>query len=116
MHTDSNEHSSDLFRYTSSRWLWDEEKQLEQRYRHFDARELQRLAAYSVGANACVDIKKCGEGNYNKVFRLTMHDGMTIIARIPNPNAGPPHYTTASEVATMDFVSKSGLVSSGGLR
>jgi hypothetical protein len=23
---------------------------------------------------------------------------------VPNPNAGRPHYTTANEVATMDFV------------
>ena len=47
---------------------------------------------------------KLGEGNYNKVFWLSMDDGSVAIARIPNPNAGPPVYTTASEVATMDFV------------
>lgn len=34
-----------------------------------------------------------------------MDDGKTVFARIPNPNAGPPFYTTASEVAIMDFVS-----------
>jgi hypothetical protein len=33
-----------------------------------------------------------------------MHDGRQFIARLPNPNAGRPHYTTASEVATMDYV------------
>ncbi|GES57339.1 aminoglycoside phosphotransferase [Aspergillus terreus] len=32
-----------------------------------------------------------------------MDDGKTILARIPNPNAGPAFYTTASEVATMEF-------------
>ncbi|KAH6638995.1 kinase-like domain-containing protein [Boeremia exigua] len=32
-----------------------------------------------------------------------MDDGAVVIARIPNPNAGPPFKTTASEVATMDF-------------
>lgn len=114
MHTDSNEQYSDLFRYTSGRWLWDEEQQLLDRYRVFDAGELQRVAARSVEANACLDIKKCGEGGYNKVFGLTMDNGMVVIARIPNPNAGPAGYTTASEVATMDFVSD--LVSSRGLR
>lgn len=31
---------------------------------------------------------------------------MVVIARIPNPNAEPAGYTTASEVATMDFVSE----------
>jgi len=34
-----------------------------------------------------------------------MDDGKRVIAKVPNPNAGQPHYTTASEVATMDFVS-----------
>jgi hypothetical protein len=33
-----------------------------------------------------------------------MHDGRQFIARLPNPNAGHPHYTTASEVATLDYV------------
>ncbi|KAL5395434.1 hypothetical protein PMIN03_013022 [Paraphaeosphaeria minitans] len=33
-----------------------------------------------------------------------MIDGRQFIARLPNPNAGRPHYTTASEVATMDYV------------
>lgn len=47
---------------------------------------------------------KLGEGNYNKVFVLAMDNGLAIIARIPNPNAGPAGYTTASEVATMDLV------------
>ncbi|KAH9217470.1 kinase-like domain-containing protein [Leptodontidium sp. 2 PMI_412] len=32
-----------------------------------------------------------------------MDDGTIVIARIPNPNSGPPFKTTASEVATMDF-------------
>lgn len=47
---------------------------------------------------------KLGEGNYNRVFRLTMDNALVVIARIPFPNAGPSWYTTASEVATMDLV------------
>ena len=35
---------------------------------------------------------------------LTMEDGTEVVAKVPNPNAGQPHFTTASEVATMDFV------------
>ena len=35
---------------------------------------------------------------------MVMDDGKEIIAKIPNPNAGRPHLTTASEVATMDYV------------
>ena len=33
-----------------------------------------------------------------------MEDGVQAIAKVPNPNAGLPHYSTASEVTTMDFV------------
>lgn len=33
-----------------------------------------------------------------------MDDGREVIAKLPNPNAGRPYFTTASEVATMDFV------------
>ena len=66
--------------------------------------ELQRIAAESVEAQSCISITKLAEGGYNKVFRLVMDNGSVAIARIPNPNAGPAHKTTASEVATMDFV------------
>ncbi|KAJ5972391.1 Aminoglycoside phosphotransferase [Penicillium vulpinum] len=33
-----------------------------------------------------------------------MDDGKEVIAKLPNPNAGPQYFTTASEVATMDYV------------
>lgn len=33
-----------------------------------------------------------------------MDDGTEVVAKLPNPNAGAPHFTTASEVATMEFV------------
>lgn len=38
------------------------------------------------------------------MFSLRARNGREVIARIPTPIAGPPHYTTASEVATMDFL------------
>lgn len=94
----------DYYRYTSGRWLWDEDSQLRERYKRFNVSELKKIAAKSVGAGACVSISKLAEGGSNKVFRLMMDDGSIVIARIPNPNAGPPFKTTASEVATMDFV------------
>jgi hypothetical protein len=42
---------------------------------------------------------------YNRVLLLSMDNGMEVVAKIPNPNSGQPHFTTASEVATMKFVS-----------
>ncbi|GIZ41529.1 hypothetical protein CKM354_000483000 [Cercospora kikuchii] len=35
---------------------------------------------------------------------MTMDNGKEVVAKLPNPNAGRQHFTTASEVATMDFV------------
>lgn len=99
-----NQHEN-FFRYTSGRWLWDEEQQLRDRFTPFNVLELQCIAAKSVGANKCVAMTKLAEGSFNKTFRLTMDNGSAVIARLPHPIAGPKYYTTASEVATMDFVS-----------
>ncbi|KAJ5474000.1 hypothetical protein N7475_003566 [Penicillium sp. IBT 31633x] len=66
--------------------------------------ELARLAADSVGARECVHIEKFPDGMFNKTFLFTMANGTEVVGKVPNPNAGQPHYTTASEVATMDFV------------
>ncbi|KAF3491213.1 uncharacterized protein GIQ15_00730 [Arthroderma uncinatum] len=94
---------SDFYRYTGGRWLWDEEAQLQKRYKRFNVPELKRIAAQSVGAKSCTSITKHAQGSWNKVFELTMDNGVTVIARLPIPMVGPPFRTTASEVATMDF-------------
>ncbi|KAL1856153.1 hypothetical protein Plec18170_004022 [Paecilomyces lecythidis] len=47
---------------------------------------------------------KYREGLYNKAFLITFDDGTEVVAKLPNPNAGPKRFTTASEVATMDYV------------
>ncbi|KAE8138954.1 kinase-like domain-containing protein [Aspergillus pseudotamarii] len=93
-----------LRRLTSGRWLWREEEQLTCRYVKFELQELLDIAASVVGAQSCAQVLKASEGQYNKVFLLTMDNGREIIAKLPNPNAGRPHFTTASEVATMDFL------------
>ncbi|KAE8367498.1 kinase-like domain-containing protein [Aspergillus caelatus] len=49
-------------------------------------------------------VMKYREGLYNKAFLLMLNDGSEVVARLPNPNAGPPVFTTASEVATMEYV------------
>lgn len=65
---------------------------------------LVMVAVKATGSKSCANITKLPEGNFNKVFLITMDDGIEIIAKLPNPNAGRPHFTTASEVATMDYV------------
>ncbi|OJJ73162.1 hypothetical protein ASPBRDRAFT_73611 [Aspergillus brasiliensis CBS 101740] len=78
--------------------------QVDCRYVNFDLSTLLQLAASAIGPRSCIEVLKISEGQYNKVFQLTMDDGRKMIAKLPNPNAGRPHFTTASEVATMDFL------------
>lgn len=103
LHNVQESDAQHIYRYTSGRWLWNEKDQFACRYVEFDLTGLLEVSAKAVGARRCVQIEKLPEGNFNKVLLLTMDDGKRLIAKIPNPNAGRPHYTTASEVATMDY-------------
>lgn len=64
---------------------------------------VQNALAYTL---AGIKILKCSEGLHNKAFILTMDNGSEVFAKLPNPNAGPTRYTTASEVATHELVRK----------
>lgn len=82
-----------------------------ERRREFDAVELCRLAAQSVGRSSR-DIDtfvKLAEGGFNRIFLITMHDGFEMVARIPYPVTVPKFYAIASEVATMRFLRSTGL-------
>lgn len=100
------EEHEQLFNYTSGRWLWDEQARLDERYKAFDVQALKDVAIKASGARKCRSITKIAEGRFSKVFRLIMDNGSVAIARIPMPVAGPLHLTVASEVATMDLVSR----------
>ena len=80
--------------------------QLRQRYKKFSVPALKDVAAKAVSASSCQTITKLSEGSSNKVFLLTMDTGKQVVARIPHPQAGSAHYTTASEVATMHYLRK----------
>ncbi|PWY86556.1 hypothetical protein BO94DRAFT_557014 [Aspergillus sclerotioniger CBS 115572] len=94
----------DFFKNTSRRWIMNENDRGKERYVKFDPNELQRVAGRAIGEDHCPFIIKLAEGGFNKVFLLRASSGKEVIARIPTPIAGPSHYTTASEVATMDFL------------
>lgn len=87
-----------VYRYTSGRWLWNEKEQFSRRYVKFNLAELVKIATQATGSMSCVEVQKLPEGNFNKVFLLTMNDGKEVIAKLPNPNAGPQYFATASEV------------------
>lgn len=67
--------------------------------------ELAKVASQTFGSSECVQIEKLPDGMFNKTFLFTMEDGTQVVGKVPNPNAGQAHLTTASEVATMDFAS-----------
>ncbi|KAK1142578.1 hypothetical protein N8T08_007554 [Aspergillus melleus] len=93
---------ADLYRYQRYRWLTDKPRKLAMRYRKFNLQALvdASIQASENGGNECVKILKCVEGQFNKAFVLTMSSGNEIVARLPNPNAGPAFFMVASEVAT----------------
>ncbi|CAG7974970.1 unnamed protein product [Penicillium nalgiovense] len=98
--------NDEFFKFTRGRFVVEEAENLRRREIKFDLNNLAQAAADSVGAAQCSSIKKYPNGMFNKSFLMTMVDGQEIVAKVPNPNAGVPHFTTASEVATMDFARK----------
>ncbi|EGD93510.1 phosphotransferase [Trichophyton tonsurans CBS 112818] len=104
-HNASNWDDESFHRYTGGRWLYNEDKQMADRSVRFNMTELVRAAAISQGCDisSCIKVEKLPEGDYNKVFLISLHGGHQVVAKVPNKNAGLPFYTTASEVATMNF-------------
>ncbi|RMY97077.1 hypothetical protein D0862_08241 [Hortaea werneckii] len=85
---------------------YNEQRRLDERRLTFNVSALLTAAAESVNRQK-EDIKsfcKLGEGGFNRVFEVTMHDGFRIIARLPYPSTQPKLLATSSEVATMDLV------------
>ncbi|EFR04208.1 protein kinase subdomain-containing protein [Nannizzia gypsea CBS 118893] len=89
----------DMFKYTSGRFLINEEHQCQQRYIKFDIPQLCAVAA-TAGASASpvMSIEKM-EGGFCKALLMRKADGTEVVAKLPSKLAGPPSYSTASEVA-----------------
>ncbi|KAG6328179.1 hypothetical protein ID866_10910 [Astraeus odoratus] len=102
---------SDLFDYTSGRWVLNEALRRAERKLVFNVDALCRLAATSVGRDPAdvADVSKLGEGGFNRAFLITMADQFQMVARIPYPIMVPKYFAVASEVATMDFFRSAGL-------
>ena len=95
-----------FYNFTRGRFLCNERQKVKEHYVHYNIDKLAEIGAKAVGSSFCREVKKFPDGLYNKALHLTMDDGKEAVAKIPNPNAGQPYFTTASEVATMSFVSK----------
>ncbi|CAG8935063.1 unnamed protein product [Penicillium salamii] len=101
----------DLFGYTSGRFLYNEDLRLRERYVKFDYDGLLREAEKHIGLGHGhpIQMVKIAEGGFNRVFLLTMDDGFEVIIKIPYHIAGPKHYATASEAATMKYLHSKGI-------
>ncbi|KAI9673929.1 MAG: Phosphotransferase enzyme [Caeruleum heppii] len=95
----------DLFTYTSGRYLYNEKLRRAERCVPFDVAALKDIAARCVGRQSVARLEKLAEGGFSRVFLLTMNDGFEVIAKLPYSLTVPKHFTTESEVATLDFLS-----------
>lgn len=93
-----------FFQFTRGRFVSNEEFEMSRRCVHFNMDKLAEIAASTVDSRNCVAIEKYPDGQYAKAFLMTMEDGKQVVAKVPNPNAGQAQLTTASEVATMEFL------------
>lgn len=100
--TDSLSHA-ETFIFIRGRFVDNEEHELSQCHRTSYITELARQAAYVIQADRCVNTGKFSDGMYNRIPPL--FSGKEVVAKIPNPKARQPHFTTASEVATMKLMS-----------
>lgn len=69
-----------LFRYTSGRWLYNEEEQMAQRYIKFDVGALHRVI-FDVCGSPVIGMEK-KEGLFNKSFMCSLANGQMVTARI----------------------------------
>lgn len=72
------------------------------RHTRFDVDQLCTIAS-SVGQRSPVVAIEKMEGGFSKALLLKKQDGTELIAKIPFAIAGPPKYTTASEVAVLRY-------------
>ncbi|KIM35912.1 hypothetical protein M413DRAFT_44592, partial [Hebeloma cylindrosporum] len=51
-----------------------------------------------------LNVSELDPGSMNRVFSLSFDNGIEFIAKIPFYIAGPKHFCTVSEVATLDYL------------
>lgn len=101
--------TSDMFKYTSGRYLYNETLRLAERYINFDVEALKRIVVQSVNREHVSHMMKLAEGGFNRVFLLEMDDGLEVVVKIPYSILVPKELTTKSEVATLDFLRLQGI-------
>ncbi|KAK2810896.1 hypothetical protein FQN50_002487 [Emmonsiellopsis sp. PD_5] len=105
---DSNP-SRTLFSYTSGRFIYNEQKRLEERYVEFDVAALKEAVCKHTGRARVTNLMKLAEGGFNRAFLLTLDDCFQVVVKIPYHSSVPKHYATASEAATLTFLRSKGI-------
>ncbi|KAF8259802.1 kinase-like domain-containing protein [Lactarius quietus] len=97
---------SELFNYTTGRFLANDTLRLRERGRVFDIPGLFKIVAKAMNCKTedIVGFRKLGEGGLNRTFLITLDTGFQLVARIPYPLLIPKAHALASEVATMSFL------------
>jgi hypothetical protein len=93
----------ELFAYTNGRFLINETHACNRRYVRFDIDQLCTVAASIGGPHSPIQAIEKFEGGFSKALLMRKEDGSEVIVKIPFPIAGPPKYTTASEVAVLRY-------------
>jgi hypothetical protein len=93
----------ELFAYTNGRFLVNEAHACKRRFVRFNVDQLCSVAALVGGPLSPIQAIEKFEGGFSKALFMRKEDGREIIVKIPFPIAGPPNYTTASEVAVLHY-------------
>jgi hypothetical protein len=93
----------ELYRYTNGHFLINEEHQYRQRYVKFHISRLCDAAAVVGGTKSPIVAIEKVEGGFCKALLMRKEDGSEIVAKLPSKLAGPPKFSTASEVAILKY-------------
>lgn len=93
----------ELFIYTNGRFLANEAEACKRRYLSFDVDQLCAVAAAAGDSSSPIRTIDKMEGGFSRALIMRKEDGSEVVAKMPFPIAGPPKYTTASEVAVLKF-------------
>ncbi|KAJ5373451.1 hypothetical protein N7517_005457 [Penicillium concentricum] len=96
---------SSLFSYSSGRFLYNEAARIREQHVPFNVTALKDAVASHLGHGKVTQLSKMSEGGFNRVLIATMKDGFQAVVKIPYQSTVPKTYATASEVATLTFLS-----------
>lgn len=90
---------------------YNEALRVRERHRVFNVSVLRKTAAASFQKpkTEVRALRKLSEGGFNRIFEITMNDGVQVVARLPYPSTQPKGIAIAREVATIELVRANGI-------